>query len=89
MRELGDGGGGALGGDLLEQLAQLLEALLAEALGPALLDLGEEAEADSLGLAATLGQADQLGAAVGGVGDALDVAEADQVVDQLAERTAW
>ena len=37
-----------------------------------------------LGLPAALGEADQLGAAVGGVGDALGVAAGDEVVDDLA-----
>ena len=43
-------------------------------------------EADGLGLAAALGQADDLGAAVGRVRDALDVAALLEVGGDLAHR---
>src|SRR5882757_5303130 len=79
-------GGELVGGDLLEQVAQVGDALGAVAVGPALFDLLEEAGADAAGDFALGGEADQLGAAVGGVGEALDVAEADEVVDDLPRR---
>ena len=57
-----------------------------KALGPVAFELGEEGEADGLGFAALLGEADELGALVGGVGVALEVAEAVEVVDDLPHR---
>src|SRR3954447_7465924 len=79
-------GRGAVGGDLLEEVAEGGEAVGAVAVRPASLGLGEELGAGAAGDFALGGEPDQLGAAIGGVGDALDVAELGQVVDDLADR---
>ena len=75
-----------LGDDLLQDLAHAVNPVGAEALGPAGLDVVNEPEAHALGVHTLLGEANQLGAAVLGVWDALDVAELDQVVHDLAHR---
>src|SRR3954453_22819972 len=72
--QLGNPVRGLDGDDLLERLTKPAEALGAVALGPPRLQFREQAEADALRLGAAFGQADQLGAAVERVGNALDIA---------------
>src|SRR5579862_7435740 len=66
--------GEALGRDRLERIAERRDALLAEPVGPLLLDLVDQPDPERLRGASALGQPDDLRAAVARVRNALDVA---------------
>ena len=87
--QLGNGFRGFGQGDLFEEGAEGPDAVGAEGLGPVFFELGEEGEADALGLEALLGEADQLGALVGGIGVALEVTEAARGRRRSPPPTAW
>ena len=72
--------------ELPEQRSQALELGRAEPLVQTRLELGHEVAHDGEDLAATRRRADELGTAVGGIGDALEVPVALEVLDQLRHR---
>ena len=69
--------------DLSEELAERGHAVGAEAPDEALLELGDDLACDRVDLVTERGWANELGAAVGGVGHAFDVAVAFEVRDEL------
>jgi hypothetical protein len=78
----------ALGGERLEHLADDGDPLGAEPLFPFMLEVVDQPAADRLRFAPALGQADDLRATVGRIGNPLDVAEPLKVGrDRLANQT--
>jgi hypothetical protein len=75
-----------LGVDFFEELSELGEALAAEPRDEALLELSDDLAGDRVYLGAASGGADEPRAAVGGIADALDVAMALKVGDELGHR---
>jgi hypothetical protein len=70
----------------LEQFAKLAHLRRAELCSPLSLDVGDHVACDGVDGATAGGGADELGAAVGGVGNAFDVAVLLQVRDELGHR---
>src|SRR5690348_8706037 len=75
----------ALSRDRLERIAERGDVLGAEALGPVVLDVLDQAATDRLRLAAAISESDDLRAPVGRVGDPLQVATPLEIAGDLAD----
>src|SRR4051794_19999421 len=72
--------------EVVEELAELVEALGAKALGPGVLDFGDRLADRGCGFGSAGGQDDPFRALVIRVGPALEIAEALELAEEMVER---